>query len=85
MPTIGPCDGELPRVGSGNSGRTFSEKSVRFDEEINSDRLVANQGNEGKDDTNADTTRDPGTAERQPQPEGGRSAHQGVRTGGSAD
>lgn len=51
-------------VSSGNSGRTFSEKSVRFDEEINSDRLVADQGNEGKDDTNADTTRDPGTAER---------------------
>jgi hypothetical protein len=59
-------------VGSGNSGRSFSGKSVRFDEEMNSDRLVADQGNEGKDDTYADTTRDPGTAERRPHAEGDR-------------
>jgi hypothetical protein len=60
------------RVGSGNSGRPISGKSVRFGEEMNSDRLVADQCNEGKDDTNADTTRDPGIAERRPHPEGDR-------------
>jgi hypothetical protein len=59
-------------VGSGNSGRPISGKSVRFGEEMNSDRLVADQCNEGKDDTNADTTRDPGIAERRPHPEGDR-------------
>jgi putative transposase len=62
----------IDAVGSGNSGRPISGKSVRFGEEMNSDRLVADQCNEGKDDTNADTTRDPGIAERRPHPEGDR-------------
>jgi hypothetical protein len=70
----GPLSEEIGRFYQhcGNSGRPISGKSVRFDEEMNSDRLVADQCNEGKDDTNADTTRDPGIAERRPHPEGDR-------------
>ena len=40
-------------AGSGNSDRIFSEKSVRLDETINSDRLVADSSNEGKDGNDA--------------------------------
>ena len=51
-------------AGSENPGRIFSGNSVRLDEEPTSDRLVADHGNELKDDTNGDTTRDSGPAKR---------------------
>jgi hypothetical protein len=44
----------------------------KVDEGTNTDRLVADQRNEEKDDSYADTTRDQGAAQRRPHPEGDR-------------
>jgi hypothetical protein len=44
-------------VGSENSDRIFSGKSVRLEEQLDSDRLAADHSSEGKDDTDANAVK----------------------------